>query len=442
METRHSLVCAAVETRHFAASLQVERRTCLRIALAGLALSAFLALGWVIASPDPAVGQVVADPAYWKQNAERRNTVHRLVYSQSPQTIPATYDPVREAEEVLRQNQRSLPSSNPRVPSLWQQIRGVTVKSALASPLRVIGPVGLAAGTFEVGWKIGSGINAKFLKFGVPEPAALGSITWDRLQPVEAGALTWPGFPAADRELFQIEGRHWFYSGTKVSLTRAGSFPEADPDCAGNEYSAPPQWASRTVPETAAPYNICYGSALGRRAIGIYDVPHSSPLEEYTGQPYTHSSPAPTPPVQSTVEQTVTTELEKPEGAVLRQWLNYRLGSPGETDPLGIGDQNSDIEFPERNKKWKDHGHRFNPPYIDPHEYGQDAADIVERGRDPSTNVERCVRLHDNAEIFWDPEREAMVIVDDQGNIKNFYPPSGGYDYYESVCRGEVNTED
>jgi len=37
--------------------------------------------------------------------------------------------------------------------------------------LRALGTVGLAAGTFDVGWKIGIGINAKLLKIGVPEAA-------------------------------------------------------------------------------------------------------------------------------------------------------------------------------------------------------------------------------------------------------------------------------
>ena len=113
--------------------------------------------------------QVVADPDYWKQTAARQDTVNRLIYSQSPQTIPPSYDPVREAEEILRQQQRALPSSNPEAPSLWRQIRTITVKSAVSTPPRALGAIGLAVGTFELGWKMGTGINAKFLRVGLPD---------------------------------------------------------------------------------------------------------------------------------------------------------------------------------------------------------------------------------------------------------------------------------
>jgi hypothetical protein len=62
-----------------------------------------------------------------------------------------------------------------------------------------------------------------------------------------------------------------------------------------------------------------------------------APIEHYTTQPYDKSSPAPTPPPQTTVEQSIENELAKPENSLLRQWLNYELGSPGERDPVGNG---------------------------------------------------------------------------------------------------------
>jgi hypothetical protein len=67
------------------------------------------------------------------------------------------------------------------------------------------------------------------------------------------------------------------------------------------------------------------------------EMPAPGPIEDSTDQPYTKSTAAPTPPAQSTVEQTIDTELGKPENGVLRQWLNYQLGSPGERDPIGDG---------------------------------------------------------------------------------------------------------
>lgn len=84
------------------------------------------------------------------------------------------------------------------------------------------------------------------------------------------------------------------------------------------------------LPNSHAYY--AYAPENGFRAAG--------PAESYTGQPYYGSMPAPTPPAQTTVEQRVQTELEKPETSELRQWLNYKLGSPGEQDPTGVGAPN------------------------------------------------------------------------------------------------------
>lgn len=100
--------------------------------------------------------QVVPDPDYWKQTAEHRDTVYRFFYRQSPQAVPTAYDPVAEAERVLRERQATLPSSNPQAPNLWQQIRTITVKEALSTPLRALGGVAAGAGALAIGWKMGS----------------------------------------------------------------------------------------------------------------------------------------------------------------------------------------------------------------------------------------------------------------------------------------------
>ena len=102
-----------------------------------------------------------------KQTAERQSTVNRFIYSQSPQAIPSSYDSVREAEEVLRQQQSTLPASDPQARSLWAQIGRHREISAFdpCAGARHDRP----GRRFEVGRKIGSGINAKFLKLGLPE---------------------------------------------------------------------------------------------------------------------------------------------------------------------------------------------------------------------------------------------------------------------------------
>src|SRR5215208_3859972 len=114
----------------------------------------------VHARPSLSAGSVGGSD-YWKRTAVRQDTVYRFVYSQSPQSIPSSYDPVREAEGILQRQQRMLPRSNPEAPTVWRQVRTLTVKSALSTAPRALGTIGLAAGTLELGWKIGTGIHTK-----------------------------------------------------------------------------------------------------------------------------------------------------------------------------------------------------------------------------------------------------------------------------------------
>ena len=61
-------------------------------------------------------------------------------------------------------------------------------------------------------------------------------------------------------------------------------------------------------------------------------LPTIGPIEDYTDQPYSNAAAAPTPPSQSVVEDAIEDELAQPENELLLQWLNYNLGSPGESD--------------------------------------------------------------------------------------------------------------
>jgi hypothetical protein len=372
------------------------------------------------------------DPDFWKQTAERRDTVHRLVYSQSPQSIPAGYDAVSEAEEVLRQEQRTSPQGNPKTKSLWQQIRTTTVRSALSSPMRAVGTIGLGIGTFELGWKIGTGLNAKFLRIGLPEP-----------QPYTGG---YPG----------LGYRLQYHSGGKV-YSNILSVPEGwlvrwtdtDPltsdgygfSSSSEKCSGPPpgfgvaighdpsygQWTCRWM-QTDPVNNQFHVVIPGEESLAALAA-----IEDYVDQPFDRSTTAPTPPSQSTVEQNIETEVERAENELLRQWLNYRLGSPGEEDPLEIDPPNPEIEFPGFVTHWQDHGEEFTTPYEDPLEYWRDAADIVERSDNNEDGYFKCFRASDGATIYWSDDKQAIVIVKD-GKIVTYFPPDQGYQYFLSQC--------
>lgn len=126
---------------------------------------------------------------------------------------------------------------------------------------------------------------------------------------------------------------------------------------------------------------------------------------------------------------------------LLLPWLEYKLsGEANLSDPLEVGEDTPDIRFRDVWEHWIAHGDEFDPVYDDMMEYWEDAVDIVKRGRrTPFEGVHRCVRQSDQSEIFWDPVKEAIVFVDNDGNITTYYPRYGGdgYEYWEAKCRGE-----
>jgi hypothetical protein len=370
------------------------------------------------------------DVDFWKQAQERQDTVSRFVYRQSPQAVPSGYSPVAEAEEYLRQAQRSLSASNPQAQSVWQQARGLTSKTGLSVAPRVLGSISLAVGTFELGWKVGTGINAKFLRLGVPEQTTdINAAVWDtvRWRSANSGSYFGATYPAQAGwvpEFFYGSFRYdrWFSS---ICTSFTGFTPPAPFSVFGPVSSS----ALCTSFPRPIPAEVMYGWAP-ENAFGA-----PGPIEDYTSQSYSRYTPEPTPPAQSTVEQSIEDELDAPENAVLRQWLNYTLGSPGEDDPLGVGEPNPEIEFPGFVEHWTEHGDEFDTPYEDPVEYWRDAADIVERGEITDPDVLVCERQRDRALIYWDTDRQALVIVKD-GKIVTYFRPDDGFDYWLDECSG------
>ena len=64
------------------------------------------------------------------------------------------------------------------------------------------------------------------------------------------------------------------------------------------------------------------------------DVRMVGPIVPYTNQAYDRVTGAPSAPSQAMVEQAIDDFLASAEGALLRQWINHTLGSPGEENPL------------------------------------------------------------------------------------------------------------
>jgi hypothetical protein len=387
----------------------------------------------VLAALAHPAGAVVADPDYWRQSVERRDAVYRLFYRLSPQAVPSSYDPVLEAEQILRERQAALPASNPQAPSVWQQIRSITVRQSLSTPTRAIGTIGLGVGTFEFGWKIGSGIRAMWQKISIPEASeTAASYQWDEIKWSPALSEEYAGarWPAEDGWVIWARQNCCNYSPLRAwhnSPCRLSGLVPPEPFQTHGPLATTTQCYGTGVEPGYADLDIYYGWAPEDA------LRPAGPIEDYTDQPYSRAAPAiPDPPPQTTVEQGIDNDLEQPEHALLRQWLNYQLGSPGETDPLGIGEPNPDIEFPNVDKKFDEHRHQFPIPYTDPHEYWRDAADIVERGRSNDPDIIKCQRS-DGTILYWDGGRQALVIEKD-GKIDNYFWPSRGFDYFLDEC--------
>jgi hypothetical protein len=305
------------------------------------ALTAVALVGALGVSQRSASAQAVTGPDYWRGTQERRDTLYRFVYRQSPQAIPSGYSSVAEAERItLTEAQRSLPASNPQVRSLWARIRAITIESGLSTAPRALGSISLAVGVFEIGWRIGSGINAKFLRLGVPEE--IPHTETDFRGNGRRQELVWHAAghnPFAGRIIQPIDAFTWrrhtdsgFYDYWQTGT------PERNCDM---PRVAPP--AGVTVVTTPFATATCYGiERLTDYHLGYVtedDFGAPGPIEDYTGQPYDRSTGVPPAPPQTTVEQAIDTELDKPENELLRDWLNYQLGSPGQTDPV-TGDVN------------------------------------------------------------------------------------------------------
>jgi PASTA domain len=302
--------------------------------LAALTLVAYAAIAG--AYEKPASAQILADPDYWKGTQERRETVYAFVYGESPRPIPSAYDDVREAEELIDQHQLVLPPTNPKAPPLWQQIRTLTVRTALSSPLGALGTVTLAGGAATIGVLIGSGIYAKFIELKVPPPAPWNPDAAQKMVFRTKGSSLYTGLTVP----YDGWVWHWWVPSLRIWknfwVTPVGSGTELGCPSAGNPPSVP-QGFSEVIGAPhpncgsggAADGGVAHAGILPENALGA-----AGPIEDYTNQPFDQQTWPGTPPAQSTVEESIDTELEKPENKLLRDWLNYELGSPGEPDPF------------------------------------------------------------------------------------------------------------
>jgi hypothetical protein len=187
--------------------------------------------------------------------------------------------------------------------------------------------VTLGATAGYIGWKIGSGVRAKFME--MPKPVAAAD--WTRLVPREHDELVHstdyqPGGPLG-RSVWRVEtsGENYeVWSGTAVS----------DPDCDFKELAS---FATGWLGNTAGPVNMCNGpngnTGNGQRAVSYLDM--DSTLKDYDGEAVTFATGAGVEPTAAAVEAQLRSDIEADRLPALTPWLDNQLGGPSANPTSG-----------------------------------------------------------------------------------------------------------
>lgn len=291
--------------------------------------------------------QAAPDPDYWTESAQTRDTVYGFFYEQSPQSVPSGYDDVSAEAHQLTLTQAAYVPALPSVPDIWGGIRTTGVADGLIPALRGIGTIGLAVGVADLGWKIGTGINAKYLKIGRPDPPA-----------PKVGAATGTMYFHASGYHPTLNGAAIPDAGWVLQWAYASQYWQSVNLSLG--------WGSPCAYLTAAPTdmrvltgttsNWCVAGPVPVESYWLKEneLRAGGPMESYGSQSVDVSTAAPTAPSQSTVESSIASAVAA--NSALNHWINYQVGSPGESDPTGQEIDNPDsIPFEEVLKKWTKH---------------------------------------------------------------------------------------
>jgi hypothetical protein len=228
---------------------------------------------------------------------------------------------------------RPIPNQ-PSSAQLHQELRSFRSGVGLNPALRALGTIGLAAGVFDLGWKIGDGINAKFLNIGIPE------------QVTDPGSATWVQLT------FRAANSRWYYGATWPSVDGwVGTFRyNGDTN---DRWFAPPCPFSGFMPpspltvgnEAADPIAQCiyYENGVKKKSpvtVQWAEVPENGlaalgPIDDYSGQPYDRQTLtwSGKPTTQSQLEDRVRSALESGNYPMAEAWWAHQLDPVNYPDP-------------------------------------------------------------------------------------------------------------
>lgn len=297
----------------------------MRIAIAiGLAL---IGLAFPISSADAYVLSPQVDAEFSK--------IVEFNYRGSAQASPPTCGPV--CRDLRAAEARPGGWSTPTVEKLSREARTLRVATGLSSAIRLTGGVTLAAASFDIGYRIGSGFNAKFFKVGMPAKSPVQTNAPQKLADWSSCSPTNP-CSIGNVETATVTQPTYVWTWDAAWNTPYGanywSWRSNDIDCS---HPAPPAGAPNVF-ETAGAWNGCStANNVGTNSSAWWypnEFRAASPVQDYTDQPYTYQDWPPGDPGVTTVATRTRTELESDNYPTLNRQLEFELGVPGVCDPV------------------------------------------------------------------------------------------------------------
>lgn len=206
-----------------------------------------------------------------------------------------------------------------------KQSRNARVLPRLYPALRTLGTIGLAAGTFELGWRIGTGIRTKVLRIGLPgpPPTKVGPGTGSLMFRYAGSVITLNGSPMPEDGwlyTYRADAQNW----ESVNLSQGWSGA-----CA---YLTGPPSGLTVISGTAT--NWCYATApVESYYYPETDLPASSPAEDDTGQPADATTPTWPGQPQSRTDLDAVVRSAVGSSPLLEEFLCYQLNSQACQDP-------------------------------------------------------------------------------------------------------------
>lgn len=231
--------------------------------------------------------------------------------------------------------------STPAAEQLSREARTLRVSTGLTNAIRLGSSFTLGVTAFDVGYLIGSGINAKFLRIGLPAKSPNLSAAPQRL--FFASSCS-PSSPCSVGSIYHDQATisrpayiwRWDVAWNTPYGANWWDWRSNDGNC---QHPSPPPDAPNVF-ESIASSSTCNGNPdLSGTTTSAWwytdDLPATTPVQDYNGQPSDYEDWwPPADPGLSTTRTRTRTELESNRYPLLNEKLEYELGVPDACDPV------------------------------------------------------------------------------------------------------------